>query len=96
MHCSRGCAGRDGTANAYLALLLLVPVLPLGFITAGERSVLSQLGGTTVSGMVLVVSVPLMALVLTARRQLPCGLRAFAIPVSWVGGLLSRLSTLLG
>lgn len=68
-----------------LALYFLVAAggLPLDFVTGGDRSVLSGLGGSTVSGVLLVLYVAALAVLLLAQGQLGEGLAVFAIPVTW-------------
>lgn len=67
------------------ALYFLVAAggLPLNFVTGGDRSVLSGLGGSTVSGVLLVLYVAALAVLLLAQGQLGKGLAVFAIPVTW-------------
>ncbi|MBN1459726.1 MAG: O-antigen ligase family protein [Armatimonadetes bacterium] len=67
-----------------LGFLLMTGCLPLNFITGGERSVLGALGGSTVSGLLLIVYVPSLLILLLTRHQLASGLRLYAIPASWV------------
>ena len=67
-----------------LAFVVITGCLPLNFVTEGQRSVLSSAGGSTVSGVLLVVYVGVLGVVLIANRQLVGGLAVFAIPLVWV------------
>ncbi len=66
------------------AFLLFSGGMPLNFITGGQRSLLSGLGGTTVAGALLTVAVPALMMLFIFRGWVGEGFKRFLVPLSWV------------
>ena len=67
-----------------LAFMVATGALPLSFVTGGDRSLLSGMGGTTLPGALLVLFSTTLVVSLAVRRRLIRGFTLFLLPEIWI------------